>query len=596
MARAPDIANRVLDGRYELDELIGEGTFGRVYRGRDLRLERLVAVKVIKPWWAEDPVWVERFSREAQTLARVSHAGIVQIYDVGRSGDSPYYVAELLEGGSLADRLRAGPLPPAEAVDIAQQLSRALAHAHSQHVIHRDVKPANILLDADGQVKVGDFGVARLADGSSHGAAATAIGTPRYMSPEQARGAAISPASDVYGVGVVLYEMLSGQPPFRGNSAVEVAVRHLNEPPPPLPRGVPPQLAAVVDRALAKEPEDRYRDGAAMADALAAIPPGVLRTTPPAPVPAPSTGDEATNVVRTALTSAAPTRVAARETAATRLAPPPAPRRPASRPVHRRRIVALLGLLAIAGGVVALLTGGTTQTKVPDLRGLKRASAVKRAHGDHLRSTFDSRFSDAVKKGVVITQRPAAGRRVDRDTRIRAVVSAGPRPVAVPAVVGRDLTDAENALASAGLHARVTTRPAPGRQPGTVISQSPRSTAPPGSTVALTVVQQPRWHTLTSFASTGDGNGRSVPFRIRGDRWRVRYDMRYVGSCSFLLVCFGPSADAIKVATGERLDSFDLGEGSAKTHELSTGPGIFQVKVGAGRDAARWTIRVQDFY
>src|SRR3954470_11920003 len=186
MLRSPDLAGSVLDGRYELIELIGEGTFGRVYRGRDLRLERAVAVKVIKPWWAEDPVWLERFAREARTLARVSHEGIVQIYDVGQTADSPYYVAELMEGGSLADRLREGPMPPAEAVDVAQQMSRALGQAHSQHVIHRDVKPANILLGANDRVKVSDFGVARLADGSSHGPAATAVGTPRYMSPEQA--------------------------------------------------------------------------------------------------------------------------------------------------------------------------------------------------------------------------------------------------------------------------------------------------------------------------------------------------------------------------------------------------------------------------
>ena len=280
MMRSPDIAGRVLDGRYELIELIGEGTFGRVYRGRDARLERPVAVKVIKPWWAEDPVWLERFAREARTLARVNHEGIVQIYDVGQTADSPYYVAELMEGGSLADRLREGPMRPAEAVAVAQQLSRALGQAHSQHVIHRDVKPANILLGANDRVKVGDFGLARLADASSHGRAATAIGTPRYMSPEQARGAATGAASDVYGVGVVLYEMLAGRPPFLGDSAVEVAVRHLNDPPPPLPDSVPPELAEGGDARAAKDPGDRFRDGTALADALGAVPVDALAKAP----------------------------------------------------------------------------------------------------------------------------------------------------------------------------------------------------------------------------------------------------------------------------------------------------------------------------
>src|SRR3954452_5747142 len=169
MLRSPDLAGRVLDGRYELIELIGEGTFGRVNRGRDLRLERAVAVKVIKPWWAEDPVWLERFAREARTLARVSHEGIVQIYDVGQTADSPYYVAELMEGGSLADRLREGPLPPAEAVAVAQQLGRGLGQAHSQHVVPRDFRPSNILLRVTARVKLFFCGVARLADGISHG-------------------------------------------------------------------------------------------------------------------------------------------------------------------------------------------------------------------------------------------------------------------------------------------------------------------------------------------------------------------------------------------------------------------------------------------
>src|SRR5881275_1698900 len=140
MPRPTELADQILDDRYELIEPIGEGTFGRVYRGYDRRLEREVAVKVIKPWWAEDPVWVERFAREARTLARVNHPAIVQIFDVGQTGESLYYVAELIEGGSLADRLRGGPLAPDEAVAIAEQLSRALAQAHSQSVIHRDVK------------------------------------------------------------------------------------------------------------------------------------------------------------------------------------------------------------------------------------------------------------------------------------------------------------------------------------------------------------------------------------------------------------------------------------------------------------------------
>src|SRR5581483_8112208 len=192
MPYAPDLSGYALDGRYELHAVIGEGAFGRVYSGRDRRLERQVAIKLIKPWWAEDPEWVRSFEREAQLLARVSDPGIVQIFDVGHAPEGLYYVSELVEGESLAVRLRHGPLPAWEAAGIAEQLCRALGRAHAQSVVHRDVKPANILLSTDGQVKVGDFGVARLAEGSTDGASATIVGTPRYMAPEQAQGQRIS--------------------------------------------------------------------------------------------------------------------------------------------------------------------------------------------------------------------------------------------------------------------------------------------------------------------------------------------------------------------------------------------------------------------
>jgi serine/threonine protein kinase len=157
MPVAPDLVGSALDGRYELHELIGEGAFGRVYRGLDRRLHREVAVKVIKPWWAEDSVWVERFEREARLLARVSDPGIVQIFDIGHAEQGPYYVAELVAGESLAERLSRGPIPLAEALSVAERLCRALASAHSRGVVHCDVKPANVLLGDDGAVKVGDF-------------------------------------------------------------------------------------------------------------------------------------------------------------------------------------------------------------------------------------------------------------------------------------------------------------------------------------------------------------------------------------------------------------------------------------------------------
>ena len=424
MLRSPDLAGRVLDGRYELLELIGEGTFGRVYRGRDVRLERAVAVKVIKPWWAEDPVWLERFAREARTLARVNHEGIVQIYDVGQTEESPYYVAELMEGGSLADRLREGPLAPAEAVAVALQLSLALGQAHSQHVIHRDVKPANILLGAERpregrRLRRREARRRQLArrGGDRHRHAAL------HVSGAGQGHARRPPPATSTGSGSCSTRCSPAARRSCGDSAVEVAVRHLNDPPPPLPGSVPPQLGEVVTRALSKDPGDRFRDGAALANALGALPVDALAKAPVHEAVAETLVVEpATDVTSAAATALAPPR------------PPSAP--PRTHRSRRWRPFAVIALLLAIGGVIALVSGGSSSATVPELRGLSRAGAQKRAHNSHVRVSFKSRYADN-KKGTVIAQQPRGGKHVRRNSRVRAVVSAGPRPIDVPNVVGR---------------------------------------------------------------------------------------------------------------------------------------------------------------
>jgi serine/threonine-protein kinase len=572
MPHAMLLSGRSLDGRYELQDVIGEGTFGRVYRGLDQRLARPVAIKVIKPWWTEDPDWARSFEREAQLMARVSHPGIVQIFDVGYADEGLYYVAELVDGESLADRLRRGALPPAEAREIAEQLCRALAHAHAQRVVHRDVKPANVLISLEGRVKVGDFGIARLAEGSTDGGG-TIAGTPRYMAPEQAQGRPATPATDVYGAGVVLYEMLAGRPPFCDRSAVELALRHLNDPPPPLPSGTPRSLRAIVERALAKAPGDRYASGAEMADALAGVEGSVDATLGTVPLAAP----DATQ----------------RELADTRIQ-----KRSARRnwnPAARRRYLALFaGVLAIMlGSLTVGLLSSVRRVRVPRLTGGSRAAAIAKLRAVDLHPVFTSRY-DRAPRNSVIAQQPAPGTRADSGATMHVTLSAGPAPVAVPQLVGERLSDVQAILQHAGLGAHVTAVPAPGVTPGVVLQQSPQPAAKASlhSTVALTVAETPRWRALTSFAGE-----RSVPFRIRGTRWRLVYSMSLDGACSlFLFLCSGPSASVDNLNDGSTTGQFDLGPGSGQTQVFDSGPGLYQVSVTPGSDGASWSMQVEDYY
>jgi serine/threonine protein kinase len=605
MPYAPDLSGRALDDRYELHAPIGEGAFGRVYQGRDRRLDRSVAVKVIKPWWAEDPEWVETFARETRMLARVSDPGIVQIYDVGHAPEGLYYVSELVDGEDLSRRLLRGPVPAWQACAIAGQLCRALARAHRQRIVHRDVKPANILLSREGRVKVGDFGVARLAEGSTDGAAATIVGTPRYMAPEQGRGRSTTPATDVYSVGVVLYEMLAGSPPFSGGTVVELALSHMQKQPPPLPAGLPPSLVAIVDRALAKDPAERFVDGGEMADALLQARreaadrsrrPAIARARTRGHVPAAADSVPARSTATAVLeprsapsrTSALPPRRPADET---RLAPPgPSPRRNVNPPARRRAIGAfLVVVLLLAGMASAAVLLGHRHTRVPRLTGMSRSAA--RAKARQLDAVFSSRY-DPAAKGTVIAQRPRAGARVSVGTRVRLIVSRGPAPVEVPVVGDASSAAARATFSRLGLHTTVTQIAAPGVTPGTVIRTSPgagRHLAR-GSTVSLFVAEIPRWRPLTTITDT-----RPVTLRIRGTRWRVVYTMAYHGTCTWIVFCSGPHA-RISTASGSSIGGFDLNDGGTQIQTFSTKPGTYQVKVTPGGDEARWSMQVQDDY
>ncbi|MCW2608843.1 MAG: serine/threonine protein kinase, partial [Cryptosporangiaceae bacterium] len=279
----------VLGGRYRLDRLIATGGMGEVWRGHDEILGRAVAVKVMLPQLSRQPGFVERFRAEARHTAALSHPGIATVYDYGESepaegsgATSAYLVMELIEGQSLADLLEsAGRLPADRTLDLVAQVSAALQAAHAAGVVHRDVKPANLLVRPDGTVVVTDFGIARSA-GAASGLTMTGevMGTAGYLAPEQAEGKPATAATDVYSLGVVAYQCLAGHRPFDGDTPVNIALAHLRDVPPPLPADVPAGARALVERTMAKSPADRYPSAAALAEAARAVATGQASATP----------------------------------------------------------------------------------------------------------------------------------------------------------------------------------------------------------------------------------------------------------------------------------------------------------------------------
>src|SRR4051794_35900049 len=249
------MVGELIADRYELEELVGTGGMSSVFRAHDRLLDRRVALKILHPHYADDEDYVERFRREARAVARLSHPNIVTVIDRGEDEGRQYIVFEFIDGESLKELVdRSGPLPARRVVEIALQIADALAFAHQQGLVHRDVKPQNVLLNQDGDAKATDFGIARSLD-VEHGVTqtGTVLGTSNYLSPEQARGQAVTPATDVYSLGVVLYEMLTGEVPFPGENFVAVAMKHINDEPPSLlekRHDVPLRLVYAIERAL----------------------------------------------------------------------------------------------------------------------------------------------------------------------------------------------------------------------------------------------------------------------------------------------------------------------------------------------------------
>ncbi|GBG40965.1 Stk1 family PASTA domain-containing Ser/Thr kinase [Mycobacterium montefiorense] len=441
-----------LSDRYELGDILGFGGMSEVHLARDVRLHRDVAVKVLRADLARDPSFYLRFRREAQNAAALNHPAIVAVYDTGEAetpaGPLPYIVMEYVDGVTLRDIVHNdGPLPPRRAIEIIADACQALNFSHQTGIIHRDVKPANIMISTTNAVKVMDFGIARaIADsGNSVTQTAAVIGTAQYLSPEQARGDSVDARSDVYSLGCVLYEILTGEPPFTGDSPVSVAYQHVREDPvPPSTRhpGISAELDAVVLKALAKNPDNRYQTAAEMRADLVRVHNGE----------APEAPKVLTDAERTSLMATGPGHGSGR------LDPLPRQRLSDTDP---DRMGGPVGRWVVAVAVLAVLTivvvigfntfgGSTRDVEVPDMRGQVSADAVAALQNRGFKTRTLQTPDSAIPPDHVISTDPGANASVAAGDEITINVSTGPEQREVPDVSSLSYSDAVSKLKAAG--------------------------------------------------------------------------------------------------------------------------------------------------
>src|SRR5215212_9223912 len=485
----------VLGERYEIGGVLGRGGMAEVHRGRDLRLGREVAVKVLRHDLARDPSSQVRFRREAQAAASLNHPAIVAVYDTGEdrttTGATPYIVMEYVEGETLRDVLRReGRLDPERAMSLSADICGALDFSHRNGIVHRDVKPGNVMITPQGTVKVMDFGIARAVSDSAATMTSTAavIGTAQYLSPEQARGESVDARSDVYSLGCMLYELVTGAPPFTGDSPVAVAYQHVREDP-RLPSSInpliPAELDAILLKAMAKNPANRYQSAAEMRnDLLRALAGQRVEATP-------VMGDAEKTTILTAPRGGYGDDDGWEDDD------------DLGRKRRRRRILAIVSVLAVllvAGAIaVAVARSGTDDPAAPEATAqVAVPPLVNVAVADARRAITDAGLvvgqenpretNDPAQVGKVLESTPAGGVQVDEGSEVDMVVGTAPDAVTVPDVVGLDEDRATAALEQAGFTGRINTRQENSlEEEGTVASVDPGAgeSAAPGTTITL---------------------------------------------------------------------------------------------------------------
>ena len=542
---------RVLGNRYEIQQVLGEGGMAKVFLGTDRVLSRTVAVKVLAPQYAEDQQFVARFRREAQAAAALNHPNIVSVFDTGSNGNVHYIVMEYVEGKTLQETLREeSRLTPERSIEIGEAVARALSAAHAKGLVHRDIKPGNIMITREGQVKVMDFGIARATTSDTVTQTAAVLGTAAYLSPEQAQGETVDHRSDIYSLGVVLYEMLTGRQPFTGESPVSIAYRHVTEDPVPPSRlnpDVPEALDAIVMKAMAKSPDDRYQTAQELIDDLRRAAEGMP-------------------VAAAAVLPGATTQVIDRASH-TQVMTGPIEEEMEEEPGRRvgwivfwtLLILAVLGLASFF--LVRALMSEPEPVVVPNVVGFNRAAAVQTLEDEGFEVEVRRQVRDDVPADEVFRQDPEAGAELDEGALVTIFVSRGARLVEVPRVVGLSQEDAQQAIEDARLVVGFVGQEASDQPEGTVISQDPEAETEveEGSAVNIVVSSGPETVAVPNVVcdpaddARAEIEGRELLYQEEGDE-------------------FSASCEAGTVARQDPEGGAEVGPGSTVRVWISLGP------------------------
>ena len=514
--------SKVLAGRYELLERIGEGGMSVVYKAKDKLLNRFVAIKILKPEFIGDHKFIDSFRRESQAAASLSHPNIVNIYDVGKEGNIHYIVMELIEGRALSDYIKEqGPMPYPKVIAISKQIAAALSFAHKNHIIHRDVKPHNIMMTPNGTAKITDFGIAKAVNAATIVDSTDGIiGSVHYFSPEQARGGYVDEKSDIYSLGIVMYEMLTGNVPFDGDNPVNIALMHINgemTPPSSLVSGIPPALEHIVMKCTDKYPVNRYASADELIEALnnlefigSVVGNSVLMRQEQKPrtqgVIAETDYDDGGDYLEER-----PQR--------------PKQQKKSSSSSRKKPVIitVIIAAVIVAALAVCYFMGGFggKEIKAPDLSGMTVTEAMEKAAELDLKvKEGDPVVSEDVEAGLIVSQDPAAGDTVKTKSTITVFVSSGPGDGEVPDVMGYDEEDARSAIEAAGFECEVKEKSSDANA-GEVIGQDPQggAQAEKGSTVTImvsdgsmarTTVPYLKGKTLSEAESALQGAGLSV--------------------------------------------------------------------------------------